>query len=104
MSISLSTTEPELKQNVIAMASHINAAEYRFLLLIEEYDRRRLWDEWECRSMAHWLNWQCAMGMPTAREHVRIARALPALPLPARLLSSTRLCEGISQGRAQGGG
>src|ERR1700730_10244914 len=31
-------------------------------------------------SCAAWLSWKCAVASGTAREHVRVARSLPALP------------------------
>ena len=35
------------------------------------------------RSCAHWLAWQCGLSTGTAREHVRVARALAELPATA---------------------
>ena len=91
MSTSLLISESELKQEIIAMASHINAATYRFLMMIGEYDRRRLLNEWECRSMAHWLNWHCSMCLGAAREHVRVARAMTGLPIISKSFASGEL-------------
>jgi hypothetical protein len=31
--------------------------------------------------MAHWLEWKCGLAAATAREHVRVARAIAALPV-----------------------
>ena len=33
------------------------------------------------RSCAHWLNWKCGLDLGAAREKLRVAHALPALPL-----------------------
>src|SRR5262252_5339533 len=35
---------------------------------------------WGHLSAAHWLNWQCGIGMTAARTKVRVARALEQLP------------------------
>ena len=32
------------------------------------------------KSVAHWLSWCCSMTPGVAREHVRVARALPKMP------------------------
>jgi hypothetical protein len=48
--------------------------------LVAEFDRRRLYESWECRSAAQWLSWKCAIAPRTAREHVQVARALVKLP------------------------
>jgi Domain of unknown function (DUF222)/HNH endonuclease len=72
---------PELlEREITELAAHIHAATCRFLLLVRELDRREGWAEWGCRSCAHWLSWQCAIGLGAAREHVRVARCLDELP------------------------
>jgi hypothetical protein len=43
--------------------------------------------EWECRSAAHWLSWHCGIGLTAAREQVRVARRLAALPEVADALA-----------------
>jgi hypothetical protein len=48
---------------------------------VAEFDRREGWEAYGIRSCAHWLAWQCGMAPGTAREHVRVARALTHLPL-----------------------
>ncbi len=35
---------------------------------------------WGIASCAHWLQWKCGIGLVAAREKVRVAKALPALP------------------------
>src|SRR5690606_2053995 len=49
--------------------------------LIARFDEEELWACHGARSCAHWLNWQCGVSMHTARERVRVARALAELPL-----------------------
>ena len=70
-----------LAREITTLAGHLNAGNYRFLKLLEEFDRDEGWGGAGIRSLAHWLNWQCGISHPVARENVRVARALPALPL-----------------------
>jgi hypothetical protein len=69
-----------LEREIAELAAHIHAATCRFLLLVRELDRREGWAEWGCKSCAHWLSWQCAIGLGAAREQVRVARRLEELP------------------------
>ncbi len=69
-----------LERQIVSQAAHLSAAMCRWLLLVAEYDRREGYGRWECRSTAHWLEWKCGLASATAREHVRVARALVGLP------------------------
>jgi hypothetical protein len=69
-----------LEHQVACHAASLAAATFRWLWMIAELDRRGTWADWQCRSMAHWLSWRCALDLRTGREHVRVARALGALP------------------------
>jgi hypothetical protein len=81
----------ELEQEICELAAHLAAGTCRWLLLIEEFDRRRGWAEWGVRSCAHWLSWRCSIGLVAAREHVRVARQLPDLPHVRRFFGSGEL-------------
>jgi hypothetical protein len=70
-----------LEAELCLMAGHIAAATCRFLDLVGEYDASGGWAAWDMRSCAEWLSWRCQIGPGTAREHVRVARALRALPV-----------------------
>lgn len=70
----------QLADKITTLAGQINAANYRFLKLIAEFDRRNAWVGYGLRSCAHWLNWKCGIAMNAAREKVRTARALEGLP------------------------
>jgi hypothetical protein len=70
----------ELTTEIVTLAGHINAAQYRFLELLAEFDRRQGWSDGATQSCAHWLNWKCGIGVGAAREKVRVARALENLP------------------------
>lgn len=70
-----------LGHEIVEMAGHLNAANYRFLMLIAEWDRRKGWGgDGATASCAHWLNWKCGIDMGAARERVRTAHALQNLP------------------------
>ena len=70
-----------LAEQITTLAGHLNAAHYRFLKLLDRFDRDQGWAGPGIRSLAHWLNWQCGLGDLAAREKVRVARALRTLPL-----------------------
>jgi hypothetical protein len=40
-------------------SANYSDANYRFLKLIAEFDRRQAWSGYGLRSCAHWLNWKC---------------------------------------------
>jgi hypothetical protein len=66
---------------IVALCADIHRAEYRLLTLIEELDTTKPWRHEAMPSCAHWLNAHCGLDLVTAREKVRIAHALPRLPL-----------------------
>ncbi|RPH98555.1 MAG: HNH endonuclease [Lysobacterales bacterium] len=69
-----------LGEQITELAGHLNAGEYRFLALVEVFDREGGWQGEGIHSCAHWLNWRCGLSLGVAREKVRVARALPELP------------------------
>ena len=69
-----------LENQITELAAHIHAATYRLLELIREFDQCEGWSGPGLRSCAHWLNWKCGIGLGAAREKVRVAHALKALP------------------------
>ena len=79
----------EIGDRLCELSAHIAAAQYRWLRLLAAFDRRNGWAQWGCRSCAHWLNWRCGLDLRSAREKVRVARALDDLPL---------ICEAFSRG------
>ena len=69
-----------LAAEITTLAGHLNAAQYRFLKLLDEFDREQGWSGPGVRSLPHWLSWKCGIGELAAREKVRVARALRELP------------------------
>ena len=80
-----------LEAQICEVAGHLAAATCRFLVLLAEFDARRGWASWELGSCAAWLSWRCQMSSGTAREHVRVARALRDLPLIRKEFAAARL-------------
>jgi hypothetical protein len=70
-----------LAHEITKLSAYIYAATYRLLVLIREYDEKGYWHQPGLCSCAHWLNFQCGIGMNAAREKVRVALALKDLPL-----------------------
>jgi hypothetical protein len=70
-----------LEAEICELAGHLAAATCRFLVLVGDFDARRGWESWELPSCAAWLAWKCQFAPGTAREHVRVARALRVLPV-----------------------
>jgi hypothetical protein len=69
-----------LEAGLCGFQARLTAATACFVLAVAEYDRRRGWESWECRSMAHWLSWRCGISPAAGREHVRVGHALEDLP------------------------
>src|SRR5579859_7135310 len=70
-----------VEAEICELAGHLAAATCRFLVLLGDFDARRGWASWEMTSCAAWLSWKCQMSSRTAREQVRVARALRELPV-----------------------
>jgi len=81
----------ELAARITELAGHLNAAQYRWLSLIAEFDRRQGWSDGATQSCAHWLNWQCGIDLGAAREKVRVAHALEKLPRIAAAMARGEL-------------
>ena len=70
----------ELEAKITELWGHLNAATYRFLALVAEFDREKAFERHGLANTAQWLNWQCGIGPEAAREKVRVARSLEKLP------------------------
>jgi hypothetical protein len=81
----------ELEAQITELAGHLNAAHYRWLSLIAEFDRRHGWSDGATQSCAHWLNWKCGIDLGAAREKVRVAHALEELPRISAAMSRGEL-------------
>jgi Domain of unknown function (DUF222) len=77
---SASEDTERMGDQIARLAAHIHAATYQLLVLIREFDEREGWGG-GFRSCAHWLSWRTGIAPGPSRERVRVARALPDLPL-----------------------
>ncbi|HTO11734.1 MAG TPA: DUF222 domain-containing protein, partial [Candidatus Binatia bacterium] len=69
-----------LGDEIALLSAHITVATARLLDLLRDFDARTGWGHAGATSCAEWLSWRVGLDLGAAREHVRVARALPALP------------------------
>ena len=69
-----------LGDEIAELSAHIEIAMARLLDLIREFDALAGWAN-GFKSCAHWLSWRVGLDLGAAYERVRVARALPRLPL-----------------------
>jgi 5-methylcytosine-specific restriction endonuclease McrA len=79
-----------LGDQIAELAVHLDVATARLLDLIREFDARGGWNN-GFRNCAAWLSWRVGLSPGAAREHVRVARALGALPRLAHAFSRGEL-------------
>ncbi len=80
-----------LGEEITELAAHIHAATFLLLEKIREFDELEGWCLPGLASCAHWLQWQCGTNLGTAREKIRVARALPELPKISKSFSEGRI-------------
>ncbi|MCZ2823108.1 MULTISPECIES: HNH endonuclease signature motif containing protein [unclassified Modestobacter] len=80
-----------LGDRICAGAVQLAAATASWLRLVAEFDEREGWGGVGITSCAHWLAWRCSLTPGTARQHVRVARALRGLPLTSAAFSAGQL-------------
>ncbi|HVT06127.1 MAG TPA: DUF222 domain-containing protein [Polyangia bacterium] len=69
-----------LGEEIAALATQVNRATQGLLARIRRFDEVGGWAEQGAKSCAHWLTWRIGLDPGAAREKVRVARALGALP------------------------
>ena len=79
-----------LGDQIADLSAHLEAATARLLDLIREFDARGGWNS-GFASCAAWLSWRVGLDLGAARERVRVARALAALPRLAEALARGEL-------------
>ena len=73
----ISRTECEaLGEEIASFATRANVALHAMLSRLRRFDASEGWGHQGFLSCAHWLAWRVHIGTKTAREHVRVARAL----------------------------
>jgi hypothetical protein len=81
----------DLEAQITELAGQLNAATYRWLTLIAEFDRRNGWADGLLKSCAHWLNFKVGLNLGAAREKVRVAHALAGVPKIAAAMARGHL-------------
>jgi len=79
-----------LGDEIAELSAHLDAATARLLALIRDFDARGGWNT-GFRSCAEWLSWRVGLDLGAARERVRVAHALGALPRLAEALARGEL-------------
>jgi hypothetical protein len=79
-----------LGDEIAELSAHLDAATARLLTLIREFDARGGWNT-GFRSCAAWLGWRVGLNKGSARERVRVARALGTLPRVSEALARGEL-------------
>ena len=69
-----------LADEIAELSAHLDAATHRLLELIRRFDAGSGWCAQGCLSCPQWLSWRIGLDLCAAREKVRVARALGALP------------------------
>jgi hypothetical protein len=80
-----------LEDGIAELTAQIDAATHRLLRMLLEFDHLRGWAPGGFRSCAEWLSWRTGMAPGAARERVRVARALEALPRVSEALARGEL-------------
>ena len=81
----------DLDAAICTLARQMNAQTYRLLMLVREFDDRLGWAKWGLRNCAEWLAWRCGLSLSAAREKVRTAQALRAMPATSEAFADGRL-------------
>jgi hypothetical protein len=103
-------TPEALGEEIARMVAHLDAATHRLLTCIRQFDEAGEWGRQGALSCAHWLSWRIGLDAVTAREKVRVARALRGLRAIddalrcgklsyAKVRALTRVATGENEGR-----
>jgi hypothetical protein len=68
----------QIGDEIAELSAQLNAATYRLLVLLRDFDGGQGWSGF--RTCAHWLAWRTGMDVGAAREKLRVAHSLAALP------------------------
>jgi hypothetical protein len=84
-------TVDELDFAIGRLVRQMNSECYRMLVLVREFDDRFGWKKWTFKCCAEWLAWRSSISLSAAREKVRAAHALRALPAISAAFADGRL-------------
>lgn len=80
-----------LADQIAVLAAQLDSATHKLLSCIRLFDETEEWGQQGAQTCAHWLSWRIGLDLATAREKVRVARALGALPAIDKALAAGRL-------------
>ena len=80
-----------LGEHIAEQAVHLDAAMHRLLADLRTFDAAGGWHRQGFGTCAHWLSWRVGWDLGTAREHLRVARALHTLPRVSEALSAGQI-------------
>ncbi|MBK7536161.1 MAG: DUF222 domain-containing protein [Myxococcales bacterium] len=80
-----------LGEHIAEQAVHLDAAMHRLLADLRTFDAAGGWYRQGFGTCAHWLSWRVGWDLGTAREHLRVARALHTLPRVSEALSAGQI-------------
>src|SRR6188768_992075 len=80
-----------LGEKIAETAAHLDSATQRLLADIRTFDDAGGWHRQGALSCAHWLSWRCGLNLGAAREKVRVAKALEALPKISEAMANGQL-------------
>src|SRR5689334_14197150 len=89
--ISTDRSIDDLDTEIWRLARQLNAETYRMLVLVRDFDDRFGFARWGFASCAEWLAWRCGLCLSAAREKVRTAQALRALPMISAAFADGRV-------------
>jgi len=69
-----------LGERIAEQCAHLDAAMHGVLSDLRTFDQQGGWYAAGARSCAHWLSWRVGWTLGTARDRVRVAKALGGLP------------------------
>ncbi len=80
-----------LGDRIAELSARIQAATCALLVLIRQFDEQGGWRAGGFSSCAHWLSWRTGLAPGAAREKVRVAHALAALPRVSAAMQQGRV-------------
>src|SRR5882724_9651882 len=72
--------DDKLGDEIATLSARLNVVNHRLISCIRRFDELGVWFREGAMSCAHWLTWRIGLDRGAAREKVRVARALGALP------------------------
>jgi hypothetical protein len=81
-----------LGDEIAELAARLHAATYELLVMLRQFDADLGWNN-GFLSCAHWLHWRTGIDLGAAREKVRVAKALAALPRLSTALQRGQLSD-----------